>query len=90
MLEDALFPADVPFPVETNFLHLTYKENVGETPSPLSNIASMLAMFGPMLDYEYELKHHPLLDARQSSVYLRAALESGGMLQNAPKIFQRF
>lgn len=73
--------ADVPFPVEANFLAQCFDENViPESVYPLIDIASVMAAAGmdPMKDYdrlENELpKHHPLADARQSARLLFEAI----------------
>ena len=72
----AWLAADVPFPVETNFLALCAAEAGGTLPAPvypLVDIASALLASGldPLAPFERRANelpaHHPLSDARQSS-----------------------
>ena len=73
--------ADVPFPVETNFLKQCLQDNYKrKSPYPLLDVTSMLLCkgFDPFMNHERlpnELpKHHALMDARQSARLLLQCL----------------
>lgn len=78
----ALLAADVPFPVETNFLTAAVRDQPArQTPYPLIDVASVLLAAGmdPLATYgrndDETPAHHPTADARQSARLLLHALD---------------